>query len=118
MVMTPDPHLNLRADIKATLQSIDARIRAGGNWRGTARIARDLAAKLEALADMDDSQGPRVRYQSAPRSPSSGHEWLGASRFDETPAAERVRKRQQGKRPVRIKTEVTELPPPALGPGA
>ena len=103
MVLTPDPHLNLRADIKATLQSIDARIRAGGNWRGTARIARELADKLERLASMDDDTGPRVRYEERPEPPTTLNPTYGRKR--------------KTRPPKKAHYEITELPPRELGPG-
>ena len=110
MVLTPDKHLNLRADIKATLQSIEARLRAGGNWRGTARIARELATKLDKLADMDEAhdagQQARIRYEDRESPAAERH----ARKF-RTPPDPRYGKK---KGPRTVITDITtrkELPP-------
>ena len=112
MVMTPDPALNLRADIKATLHALIARIQIGGNWRSCADQARELGHKLDALAELEQTNdGPRQRVIETPPPPASGDEFLG-------PRLAWLRRAAQARHARR--TDVTEVrrTPPALPDGA
>lgn len=128
MTLTPDPHLNLRADIKATLVSLESTMQVGGNWRRCASIASDLALKFEQLAELEQTnEGARHRRVAPPPPPASGDEFLGprlrAFRQAAREAGMPVPPRRQPKRPEPEPEphhiEVTEVKrePPQLPPG-
>lgn len=71
-VITHDKRVNLMANIRAAREALDARIRAGGNWKGAASAARELGHLLDQLAEWDEQddaqQQPRTRvYTPQPR---------------------------------------------------
>lgn len=77
MVHTPDPELNLRAEIKATLVAMESYVQMGG-YRRAAASARDLAGMLERLAEMEQpNDRARTRRIEPPPPPASGDEFLG-----------------------------------------
>lgn len=125
MVMTPDPHLNLRADIQATYQALGARMKAGGNWRSCAENARELGRKLDALAEMEQfGDRPRHRSSEPAPSPDSGEAFLGERLAGMREAARRQRVARQVVRDVvgRRRFDLTQVepepePPPALPDG-
>lgn len=108
MVLSPDESLNLRADIKATMGSLEARLRAGSNWSGAAVVARSLATKLDALAVIENrNDGPRHRVidNEIPNDPVSQR------------AAARYAAKARAPRKPRIVVSEAHHEPPALGPG-
>jgi len=120
MVMSPDPHLNLRADVKATLIALQARIQAGGNWRSCADQARELGHKLDALADMEQpNDRPRHRVVEPPPPPETGAEFMAERLALLREMNRRTRRAQQAVDEHTRRVEVTEVKrePPALGPG-
>jgi hypothetical protein len=114
MTLTPDPELNLRADIKATLVAMESYIQMGG-YRRAAASARDLASKLEQLAEIEmPNDRPRARRVAPPPPPASGDEFLGprlaAMRQAAREAGMPVPPRRSKERHIHI-TEVKREPP-------
>lgn len=115
MVHTPDPELNLRADLKATLVAMEAYIQMG-NWRRAADAARDVARKLDMLATYEmPNDRTRTRRIEPPPPPASGDEFLGprlrAFRQAGRDAGMPVPPRRPPKRRIIITEQKRELPP-------
>lgn len=111
MVHSPDRGLNLRADIKATLISLQSTMQIGGNWRRCASLASDLALKFEQLAEWEQTNdAPRTRVVEPPPPPQSAAEFVG-ERFYRARQAQQAR---QPRRRIRIREEPS--PPPANPP--
>lgn len=77
MVHSPDPDLNLRAEIKATIIALESYVQMGG-YRRAASVALDLSRQLERLAEMEQpNDRTRSRRIEPPPPPASGDEFLG-----------------------------------------
>lgn len=77
MVHTPDPDLNLRAEIKATMVALQSYVQMGG-YRRAADVARSLSHMLERLAEMEQpNDRTRTRRIEPPPPPADGDEFLG-----------------------------------------
>jgi len=114
MVHTPDPALNLRAEIKASMIAMQSYIQMG-NYRRAASIAHDLSNMLERLAEIEmPNDRTRTRRVEPPSPPQSGDEFLGprlrAFRQAGRDAGMPVPPRRPPQRHIRI-TEVKPEPP-------
>jgi hypothetical protein len=77
MVHTPDPELNLRAEVKATMVALQSYVQMGG-YRRAAISARELSTLLERLADLEQpNDRTRTRVIEPPPPPADGDEFLG-----------------------------------------
>jgi len=111
MVHSPDPALNLRADIKASMIALESYVRMGG-YRRAASIARELESNLNRLADLEQpNDQPRHRRVEPPPSPDSGEAYIGERLAGRRYAAQR-------RTPSKRRIVITQVEPPALGPGA